>query len=473
MRQLALFGLVVSLLLGGIAIFETSESVQSRRNEQDRSLQAAVSSETSLISGGERQTTTALSLMLVNPAVRQLLGDGALPARARRGDLAAAALSLATIQRSSFVSLTAACLDDGAGRQLVCGPTARPAVFPLALGRQFVALADSSPVGAASGVFFSPVSGQLSVAFLAPFRLRGHPLGIVHLDISIAATRGSSLIVENTPGVNIQLGSYETGRMSLEGPSSTLSASGSESSSTLLVGGGELGQRPRSTLNGDHRAMVAALPLTIGGGHQNIAVAATDRAPEPDFFNAWSPGLLSVLAIAVVGLLGSIAGLVVSNRNVMRELSTDALTRLRNRRALIEELPRVCERASEEEPAYLWFFDLNGFKHYNDSFGHVAGDTLLSRLGSRLREVVKPYGSVYRLGGDEFCVLISAAPRTRTRCSCRRAKRSANGAARSPSPPPPGPWRSPAKPGTRCRPCDSPTSTCIARRRPAAAAPRN
>jgi len=108
MRQLALFGLVVSLLLGGVAIFETSESVQSRRNEQDRSLQAAVSSEISLISGGERQTTTALSLMLVNPAVRQLLGDRALAARARRGDLAAAALSLATIQRSSFVSLTAA-----------------------------------------------------------------------------------------------------------------------------------------------------------------------------------------------------------------------------------------------------------------------------------------------------------------------------------------------------------------------------
>ena len=78
MRRLALLGLVVSLVLGAIAVFETNESVHTQRNEQDRSLQSAVASETSLISGGERQTTTALSLMLVNPAVRQLLTDRAL-----------------------------------------------------------------------------------------------------------------------------------------------------------------------------------------------------------------------------------------------------------------------------------------------------------------------------------------------------------------------------------------------------------
>jgi two-component system cell cycle response regulator len=74
----------------------------------------------------------------------------------------------------------------------------------------------------------------------------------------------------------------------------------------------------------------------------------------------------------------------------------------------MEDLPRVCQRASEEQPAFLWFFDLNGFKRYNDSFGHVAGDALLSRLGGRLREAVRSCGTVYRLGGDEFCVLIAA-----------------------------------------------------------------
>ncbi len=115
-----------------------------------------------------------------------------------------------------------------------------------------------------------------------------------------------------------------------------------------------------------------------------------------------------MLATAILMLLCAIAGLIVSSRRVMRELSTDALTGLRNRRALLEDLPRVCQRASEEQPAYVWFFDLNGFKNYNDSFGHIAGDNLLARLGSRLREAIEPRGAVYRLGGDEFCALITA-----------------------------------------------------------------
>ncbi len=406
MRQLALVGLVVSLLLGGIAVFQTRETVQSHRNAQDRSLQAAVANELGLISGGERQTTTALSLMLVNPAVRQLLTDRSLAASPRRSDLFYASLSLATIKGFSFVPLSAACLDDGQGRQIVCAPTSHQAVFPQSLGRQFVALADSSPVGAASGAFVSPVSGQLSVAFLAPFRVHGHAFGIVHLDISIAATRGSSLLIDNPPNVNIQLGSYAAGRLTLNGPSSTHSAVTPGSPHTLFVGSGALGAHPRSTFNEGRRSMVAALPLTVGGGHQEIAVAATDTHANPDLLDSWNAGLLTLLITAVVMLLASTLGLVVSNRRVVQELSTDALTRLRNRRALMEELPRICRQAGEDDPAYLWFFDLNGFKNYNDSFGHLAGDALLSRLGRRLLDVVEPYGYVYRLGGDEFCALV-------------------------------------------------------------------
>jgi diguanylate cyclase (GGDEF)-like protein len=49
--------------------------------------------------------------------------------------------------------------------------------------------------------------------------------------------------------------------------------------------------------------------------------------------------------------------------------------------------------------------DLNGFKLYNDSFGHAAGDALLVRLGSALRSALAGRARVYRLGGDEFCVL--------------------------------------------------------------------
>src|SRR5262249_37725687 len=47
-----------------------------------------------------------------------------------------------------------------------------------------------------------------------------------------------------------------------------------------------------------------------------------------------------------------------------------------------------------------------GFKNYNDTFGHAAGDMLLDRLASRLADAVAGHGRAYRLGGDEFCILL-------------------------------------------------------------------
>ncbi len=54
-------------------------------------------------------------------------------------------------------------------------------------------------------------------------------------------------------------------------------------------------------------------------------------------------------------------------------------------------------------------YDLDGFKLYNDTFGHPAGDTLLVRLSDRLRCAVEPHGVAYRMGGDEFCVLFDGS----------------------------------------------------------------
>ena len=86
---------------------------------------------------------------------------------------------------------------------------------------------------------------------------------------------------------------------------------------------------------------------------------------------------------------------------------TDALTGLGNRRRLNDELDRAVSRAAHGQPSTLAFFDLNGFKRYNDTFGHGAGDALLARLGAALAVAVEGSGSAYRLGGDEFCVLLA------------------------------------------------------------------
>jgi two-component system, cell cycle response regulator len=89
------------------------------------------------------------------------------------------------------------------------------------------------------------------------------------------------------------------------------------------------------------------------------------------------------------------------------EATTDALTGLRNRRALMSDLD---EQLSGDPRLILALYDLDGFKQYNDSFGHPAGDALLARLGESLAATVKGLGTAYRMGGDEFCVLVPAGP---------------------------------------------------------------
>jgi diguanylate cyclase (GGDEF)-like protein/PAS domain S-box-containing protein len=82
----------------------------------------------------------------------------------------------------------------------------------------------------------------------------------------------------------------------------------------------------------------------------------------------------------------------------------DALTGLANRRKLYVDVETALDRADDESSFALGIFDLDGFKVYNDAFGHPAGDALLERLGRRLREAIGDRGTAYRMGGDEFCV---------------------------------------------------------------------
>jgi diguanylate cyclase (GGDEF)-like protein len=91
------------------------------------------------------------------------------------------------------------------------------------------------------------------------------------------------------------------------------------------------------------------------------------------------------------------------------EARTDALTGLGNRRALASALAASAANSCARPEHLLAMFDLNGFKQYNDSFGHAAGDALLHRLGHRLA-AAGGRGGTYRMGGDEFCMLTSCTP---------------------------------------------------------------
>jgi diguanylate cyclase (GGDEF)-like protein len=131
-----------------------------------------------------------------------------------------------------------------------------------------------------------------------------------------------------------------------------------------------------------------------------------------------SGSLIVAIAAAALAALVSARQLVAQRellalqRQLRTQATTDALTGLANRRKLLADLRRHMDPVAGRQPALLTLFDLNGFKNYNDTFGHPAGDALLMRLGSALAEAVAPFGGcAYRPGGDEFCVIADTTRR--------------------------------------------------------------
>ena len=86
-----------------------------------------------------------------------------------------------------------------------------------------------------------------------------------------------------------------------------------------------------------------------------------------------------------------------------RELAEkDLLTGCYNRNAYHEDTSR-CKKLTN---LLLFAFDLNNLKYYNDKFGHDCGDQYITDASHILRKIFSRYGKLYRIGGDEFCVLI-------------------------------------------------------------------
>jgi two-component system, cell cycle response regulator len=123
------------------------------------------------------------------------------------------------------------------------------------------------------------------------------------------------------------------------------------------------------------------------------------------------PAIELALAVPFLLVLRLALSLRENNRLLERsrvEALTDSLTGLGNRRALMRALSEALEEAAGGRPWRLALFDLDGFKAYNDVFGHVAGDVLIEHLGGRLAGSVQGVGRAFRMGGDEFCVLVPA-----------------------------------------------------------------
>ena len=150
-------------------------------------------------------------------------------------------------------------------------------------------------------------------------------------------------------------------------------------------------------------ARVLALPAVFGLSALAILVYG-------QFASLNTPAVV----LAATSLLAVIARMAFTFREKMLllattriEAQTDALTAVGNRRKLMVDLGAALDARTT---GVLMLLDLDGFKAYNDTFGHPAGDALLARIAEKLTGAVVGEGEVYRIGGDEFCVLASVGP---------------------------------------------------------------
>ena len=124
--------------------------------------------------------------------------------------------------------------------------------------------------------------------------------------------------------------------------------------------------------------------------------------------------LAGVVAAAVVSLVALVSfvrlggqGGVEARTRLEQEALTDSLTNLRNHRAFHEDLARELARAeSAGRPLGLVLLDVDGLKSINDTNGHQAGDELIVAVSDAMRSTLRQRDVAYRIGGDEFAVLL-------------------------------------------------------------------
>jgi diguanylate cyclase (GGDEF)-like protein len=135
-----------------------------------------------------------------------------------------------------------------------------------------------------------------------------------------------------------------------------------------------------------------AVPVHVSGSITGSLVAVHGETTETEVLGAFAQQISLALNDA-------------RTVEAMREAYRDPLTGLPNRALFLERLERSLADA-DRGPMVVLFIDLDRFKAVNDSFGHRAGDELLTEVASRLREALGPSDVPARLGGDEFAVLL-------------------------------------------------------------------
>ncbi len=167
-------------------------------------------------------------------------------------------------------------------------------------------------------------------------------------------------------------------------------------------------------------------------------------------YPTWSVNLISMIAVAgyialaagfgeswrrAVMILAGLTGVALmswwqarnhanSRRRLAEATITDPLTGCLNRRGFNQAaLQGLSALDRHGTPMALMILDLDDFKAYNDTHGHLAGDALLAWVAAKIRTTLRPMDSLARIGGDEFAVLLAAADARTARRVAERIRR--------------------------------------------------
>ena len=141
---------------------------------------------------------------------------------------------------------------------------------------------------------------------------------------------------------------------------------------------------------------LAAVPMVNNGRVEAVLVVI--RRPSEPFVPAERDVLTALAPVAAAALQTAS-----QTRAAVEESLADPLTGVGNRRRFDAELPATL---SDSRTTALCIVDLDHFKSVNDTHGHPAGDALLKQVAARMQASMRPGDSVYRIGGEEFALVL-------------------------------------------------------------------
>lgn len=180
-----------------------------------------------------------------------------------------------------------------------------------------------------------------------------------------------------------------------------------------------------STNSGDDHRHSKCIPGALPHGHVIVPLKAADKVV--GVLDLYTPPDMEfdTSALKMLSSIGSQIGTAIDNARLYEETKSsalhDPLTKLANRRFLEMQLEKFVEMAKRYGTKLsVIMLDIDHFKRYNDTHGHVEGDRMLAKIAAILLREVRSADNVFRYGGEEFLAIL---PETDVTMACALAER--------------------------------------------------